>query len=75
MSIIIENNPIPVYQPPVKLVIVELELNGEVDDDHVGLGGVHVDGRLGRDEVEGGEGGPGEVLTVLGGGCELVLNS
>ena len=61
-----KNHLIPVYQPPVKLVIVELKLNGEVDDDDVGLGGVLV-GRLCRDEVEGGEGGPGEVLTVLRG--------
>ena len=58
---------IPVYQPPVKLVIVELKLNGEVDDDNVGLGGVLVGHGLCRDEVEGGEGGPREVLAVLGG--------
>ena len=64
------NNPAPVYQPPVKLVIVELKLDGEVDHDDVGgLGlaftraGLVVG--LGRDEVEGGEGGPGEVLAVL----------
>ena len=64
------NNPAPVYQPPVKLVIVELKLDGEVDHDDVGgLGlaftraGLVVG--LGRDEAEGGEGGPGEVLAVL----------
>ena len=66
------NNPIPVYEPPVELVIVELKFNGEVDDDNVGVGlGPNLTGglvgRLGRDEGEGGEGGSGEVLTVLRG--------
>ena len=59
------NNPAPVYQPPVKLVIVELKLDGEVDHDDVGGLGAGLVVGLGRDEVEGGEGGPGEVLAVL----------
>ena len=31
---------LPVYQSPVKLVIVELQLDGEVDDDDVGRVGL-----------------------------------
>ena len=63
---------LPVYQSPVKLVIVELKLDGEVDDDdvgRVGLGrrglGLGRRGRFGWDQGEGGEGGSWKVLAVL----------
>ena len=63
------NNPTPVYESPVKLVVVELKLDGELDDDDVGGLGLDLTGLVGRlsgDEGEGGEGGPGEVVAVLG---------
>ena len=66
-------NTVPVDETPVELIVVELKLDGEVDGNdvgglglelvgHLGVGGVG----LGRDEGEGGEGGPGKVLAVLG---------
>ena len=69
------NNPIPVYQSPVKLVVVELKLDGEVDYDDVGGLGLDLTGLvggLGGDKGEGGEGGPGEVVAVLGSKERLV---
>ena len=69
------NNPVPVYESPVKLVVVELKLDGEVDHDNVGGLGLDLAGLvggLGGDEGEGGEGGPGEVVAVLGGKKWLV---
>ena len=63
------NNPTPVYESPVKLIVVELKLDGELDDDDVGGLGLDLTGLvggLGGDEGEGGESGPGEVVAVLG---------
>ena len=66
-------NPVPVDEPPVELIVVELKLDGEVDGNDVGGLGLGLGGHLGvggvgfsRDEGEGGEGGPGKVLAVLG---------
>ena len=66
-------NPVPVDEPPVELIVVELKLDGEVDGNDVGGLGLELLGHLGvggvglsRDEGEGGEGGPGKVLAVLG---------
>ena len=59
------NNWTPVYESPIKLVVVELKFDGEVDNDDVGGLGLGLVGGLGGEEVQGGEGGPGEVVAVL----------